>query len=313
MKQELDELVRDSMTSFTDGIELPGRLIADARPPHHRRRARIGWLTSGAAVTVAAAVAIGTALSGATPQHRIHHRGNSGGPIQTTAMVITRMEHALTAAAAGNPVAYTREVDHGVKLFLVTPHGQPIQVSGNVTRTWSRGPLQHVIVGTPTGKPALSTLTDNSGGKSVQTTVSYQQRAWWRGTYAPTVTTRPKVGCRLGEMSRTPAQWAREVRKLLSCGAAVAGRQRMDGVAAIKLKLSSSYRRACAGSNSGSCHPVSVAWSGILWANAKTYLPVRLISHGHHYSFLIDFRWLAPTAANLAKLHQSIPAGFKHV
>jgi hypothetical protein len=93
----------------------------------------------------------------------------------------------------------------------------------------------------------------------------------------------------------------------------VAGRQRVDGVDTIKLKLSSSYRRTCAGSSDGGrCHPVPVGWTGTLWANARTFLPVRLSSQGNHFSFLIDFRWLAPTKANLAKLHQPIPAGFKH-
>jgi len=50
-----------------------------------------------------------------------------------------------------------------------------------------------------------------------------------------------------------------------------------------------------------------------LWADASTYLPVRLVSHGRHYGFQIDVRWPAPTKANLAHLHQPIPAGFRHV
>lgn len=72
------------------------------------------------------------------------------------------------------------------------------------------------------------------------------------------------------------------------------------GGTAIKLKLSSSY-------------PQPVGWSGVLWADASSYLPVRLVSHGQGYSFLIDFHWLAPIAANLAKLYLPIPAGFRHV
>jgi hypothetical protein len=314
MKQDFDELIRDTMTTFTDGIDLPSRLVADARRQHHRRRVRLGWLASGAAVAGAAAVTIGTVATGTGSGPFGHpHPGHKAGQIQTTAMVISHVERALKAAASGHPVAYTRQVSHGFKLFLVAPHGKPAQVHGSVISTWTRGPLQRVVIGAPGGRPALSTVTDNSGGKSVQTIISYQQRVWWRATYDLPTTTKPRLGCELGAMNRTPAQWAREVRKLLSCGAAVAGHQRVDGVDTIKLKLSSSYRRACAGSNSGGCHPVPVGWSGMLWANAKTYLPVRLSSHGHHYSFQIDFRWLAPTAANLAKLHQPIPSGFKHV
>jgi hypothetical protein len=104
------------------------------------------------------------------------------------------------------------------------------------------------------------------------------------------------------------------VKKLLSCRAAVAGHQRIAGADAIKLKLSSSYQRSCAGTNDARrCHAQDVGWHGTLWADASTYLPVRLVSRGHHYGFQIDFRWLAPTKANLANLHQPIPSGFKHV
>jgi len=227
-------------------------------------------------------------------------------------MVVGRVEHALASAASGKPIAYVRQVSHEVRLYLAIPHGKWIRVHGSVSTTWSRGPLRHVIVGTPGGRPALSMVMDTSSGKSVQTFVSYPQHIWWRATYEKPTTTRPVLGCKVGALDRTPAQWAREVRKLLSCGAAVAGRQSVDGVATIKLKLSSRYRRACAGSSDGgSCHPVPVGWSGTLWANARTYLPVRLRSRGGDFGFQIDFRWLAPTAANLARLHQPIPAGFK--
>lgn len=313
MNTDFDELVRDSMRDFTDGVEIPARLAADARRQNRRRRrARTGWLAGGAAVAGATAVTIGV-VAGGVPVVP-HHRGSHHPPIQTTAMVVGRVEHALAAAASGNPVAFTRQANHGVRLFLMVPHGKPVQVRGNVSSTWSRGPLQHVVVGKPGGKPALSFVTDTSGGKSVQTFISYPQRLWWRGTYQAPTTKKPAVGCKIGAVSRTPAQWAREVRKLLSCGAAVAGRQRVDGVDTIRLKLSSRYHRACAGSNNGDrCHPVPVGWTGTLWANAKTFLPVRLRSHGHGFGFQIDFRWLPPTRANLAKLHQTIPAGFKRV
>lgn len=314
MNQDFDELVRDSMTRFTDGIDVPSRLFADARRQHRRRRARIGWLASGAAVAGATAVTLGSVVTGTVAQPGGHHPLGNDGPVQTTAVVITKVEHALTAAASGHPIAYTRQVNHGMKLFLVTPHGRPVRVHGSVMTTWSRGPMQRMVVGEPGGKPALATATDNSRGRSVQTIVSYQQRVWWRATYDLPTSIKPSIGCEFGAVSRTPAQWAREVRKLLSCGAAVTGRQRIDGVGTIRLKLSSSHRHACAGSSDGRrCHPQAVGWSGTLWANAKTYLPVRLKAHGSHFSFQIDFRWLTPTAANLAKLRQPIPSGFKHV
>ncbi len=323
MNREFDDLVRDSMTRFTDGIDVPAGLAAQARQHlarQRQRRARMGWLATGTAVTAVAAVFIATAAGGAAggagpaPAHPVASGGGHAVTVQTTAMVISQVDRALAKAAAAHPVAYTRQVDNGIRLFVLIPHGQPTQIQGQVTETWSRGPLEHVQVVSRTGKVTFSTETDNSSGKSVQTMVSYPQRVWWRGTYAAPTVTKPALACTLGEITRTPAQWTREVRKLLSCGAAVAGHQRVDGVNTIKLKLSSSYQRHCVASNYQShCTPQAVGWTGVLWANASSFLPVRLKSHGQRYSFQIDFRWLAPSAASLALLHQPIPAGFRHV
>jgi hypothetical protein len=315
MTREFDEEVRDSMTWFTDGVDVPAGITASARRHLRRqRRARLGWLAGGTAVAAAVAVLIGTLGSSAAPPHQIATSPTPGVTAQTTAMVVSQIEHALTKATTSNPVAYTSQTTRGVKLFVAPPHGRPAEVNSTVTRTWSRGPLEHVEFATSAGRLELGMEIDQTSGKSVQTTISYPRRVWWRGTYQVPPATKPEVACTLGETTRTPAQWTREVRKLLSCGAVVAGHSRVDGVRTIKLKLSSTVTRACAGSNSpGKCQPVSVGWTGMLWADAATYLPVRLLSRGQHFGFLIDFGWLAPTAANLAKLHQPIPAGYRHV
>lgn len=315
MTREFDEEVRDSMTWFTDGADVPAGITAAARRHLRRqRRARMGWLAGGTAVAAAAAVLIGTLGAGTGPAHQIAKSTTPGARVQTTAMVVSQIEHALTKAATSNPVAYTSQTTQGIKLVVAPPQGRPAEVNSTVTRTWSRGPLEHVEFATRAGQVKLGMEIDQRSGKSVQTTISYPRREWWRGTYQALPATNPEVACTLGEIDRTPAQWTREVKKLLSCGAVVAGHARVDGVNTIKLKLSSTYRRACAGSNSpGTCQPVPVGWTGMLWADASSYLPVRLLSHGRHFGFLIDFGWLAPTAANLAKLHQPIPAGYRHI
>lgn len=333
MNEEFDDQVRASMSRFTSDIDVPAGLVAQARSHVRRqRRSRAGWLASGAAVAAAGAVLVGTLGGGAGPASRSAIAGGTakpgpakggpaaGGPakggvtVQTTAVVVSRVDRALTKAASGNPVAFTRESTRGVGLDVLIPHGKPTEIHGNVTDTWSRGSLSHSEVLNSAGKVLFSTGTVNSASKSVQTMVSYPQQVWWRGTYAPETATRPQVGCTLGETDRTRVQWTREVKKLLSCGAKVAGVEQVDGVKTVKLKLSSSYKRACVASNYQSkCTPVSVGWHGVLWANAATFLPVRLVSHGHHYSFRIDFGWLAPTSANRALLRPVIPAGFRHV
>jgi hypothetical protein len=46
-----------------------------------------------------------------------------------------------------------------------------------------------------------------------------------------------------------------------------------------------------------------------LWVNPATYLPVRMTIGPVNASF----EWLAPTPANLAPLHLTVPAGFRQV
>jgi len=228
-------------------------------------------------------------------------------------MVINRVQRALTNAAVGDPVAYTREIGEGYKVYVMPPHGKPALVGGRVISSWSRGGLRHTVFGPQHGKPSLSMQVDTRSGRTTETSISYPQRVWWRQTFPAPWGTTPKPTCTLIQVQRTPAQWAAQVRKLLSCGAAVAGHQKIGGAAAIKLKLNS-HHFGCAAANGGRrCVPQDAGWHGALWVNTKTYLPIRLVSHGRGYAVRIDFGWLRPTPANLAKLHQTIPAGFHHV
>ncbi len=333
MNQDFDEMVKDSMKWFTDGVDVPAGFAAQAREQVRRqRRARTGWIASGAAVAAAAAVVVGavgaTGPGGAAPRHPVagggstRHLGKSapkgvtgGLKVQTTSVVISRVDRALAKAATGSPVAFTRETSTGARLAVLIPHSGPVEFSPSlVTENWSRGDFSRTDFVTPSGKVLFSQRSDNSSGKSVQTMISYQHQVWWNGTFDAPAPTQSQSACTLGETDLTKAQWTREIKKLLSCGAAFAGYQQVDGVKTVKLKLSSTIKNACAASNSpGKCTPVPVGWSGVVWANASTYLPVRLMAHGHKFSFQIDFRWLAPSAANLALLHSKVPAGFRHV
>src|SRR5262252_9115579 len=118
MNLEFDEVVRDSMTWFTDGVEVPPGLAADARRHlRRRRRVRMGWIATGTAVAGVTAVLIGTVGAGSLPA-RPGPKREQRVTVQTTAMVISRVERALANAAAGDPVAYTRQTSHGVKLFV---------------------------------------------------------------------------------------------------------------------------------------------------------------------------------------------------
>ena len=87
----------------------------------------------------------------------------------------------------------------------------------------------------------------------------------------------------------------------ISCGTLTkAGQQRVDGVEATKLT-----------SSSGSLI------SETIWVNPITYLPVRVVIRSAAGSSAAqqtaDITWLKPSAANLAVLTVSIPAGFRQV
>lgn len=313
MSTDFDELVRDAMTRFTDGVGMPSRLAADARRRHRRRRrARAGRLAAGAAI--AAAVSIATVASGTAPAPVAGRSTRSGhsAAVRTTAMVISRVERALARARSGDPVAYTRQAGSGIKVDLLIPHGKPGFAQASVITRWARDGLEHVEFAARSGKVVESTVSARKAGKDVETSVVYPQRVWWRSTYRDQSFPRPAVSCSLGPVQRTPAQWAREVRKLLSCGVAVAEYRLTRGQATIEFKLSS-HARACAGSSSGPCRKQDVSWHGLLRVNASTYLPTRLVMIGHHYKVGVEFGWLPPTKANLSMLRQRIPAGFRHV
>jgi hypothetical protein len=85
----------------------------------------------------------------------------------------------------------------------------------------------------------------------------------------------------------------------------VAGRQRLDGVEANKLR---STRKS----------PVAET----VWASPSSYLPLRVVARmtpGHPISTqgvevvqqTADISWLPPTTQNLARLTVAIPAGFR--
>src|SRR5271165_5782107 len=101
--------------------------------------------------------------------------------------------------------------------------------------------------------------------------------------------------------SSLPTTVATALRTAVSCGTlAVAGRQRADGIEAIKL----------------TSRPGSLI-SETIWVSPSSYLPVRVVVRSAPgtpaFQQTADFTWLPPTAQNLAKLTVPIPARFRQV
>jgi hypothetical protein len=261
-----------------------------------RRRNALAVAATGTAAAVAGATA-GFALTSASP---------GTAPIRTTAYVVNRVSGALAATDA---IGYSTSRLRGP--------GAPTVITGPID-TWQFGARARELIGTAAGQPATDLLWHAEGRSSVLTIIDYQNRTWTSTTIAPDQQLTPTdrnglcsgdVQMLFGSDSKTAADWRHIIETGLKCGAfTVAGRQRVDGVDAIKL----------AGHK-------SVADTTI-WVDPGSYLPVRLVSYGQvqrvgngagnrptPLTLTVDFRWLTPTRANLAKLTAPIPAGFKQV
>jgi hypothetical protein len=91
-----------------------------------------------------------------------------------------------------------------------------------------------------------------------------------------------------------PGGWAAFIRTELGCGGFVTdGRQRVDGVDAIKITGGQRI--------------------SVLWVDPVTYLPVRALLAVAQGRPQTDFRWLSATPAHLARLNVTVPIGFRQV
>lgn len=325
MNREFDELVHDSMKSFTDGIEVPAGLAAKARH-HHRqqRRTKIGWLAAGTAVAGATAVLVTTTAAGQVSPTR----PSTGQTIkaQTTAQVLSYVDRAIAKTKTTEPVQYVRETSWGVRLpVIVLEPLHPTVVRVKSISTWSRGRQERVENLASSGRLVLGAKTTTAPKMSTSIWIDYSHRIWWRVSLP---VGNPGPSCFPNVPNWTPAQWASEVTKLLSCSTVTKqGRQQVDGIDAIRLKIHTKLVRGCVMElpqvrgretvDISKCHHfewMHAGWNGNLWLDPSTYLPVRLTSFGPGRSGQrFDFQWLSPTPANLAKLRQPIPAGFRHV
>jgi hypothetical protein len=204
----------------------------------------------------------------------------------------------------------------GYSILRVSGPGAPTVMTGR-TDTWELGGRGRQLRDTAAGQPSFDLAWRPEGRSSVLTEVNYQNQTWTSVTLPPDQGLTPAGGNNLctgnavglfGANSKSAADWRQIIQTGLKCGAfTVAGRQWVDGVDAIKL----------AGHK-------SVPYSTI-WVDPHSYLPVRLVSHlrvlragedpskAASLTLTIDFRWLPPTRANLAKLTAPIPAGFHKV
>jgi hypothetical protein len=299
---DLLRLFRDEMPGpSTDAWARARAAVATARseenPPGPRPMRRPGRrrLSIAAAGTVAAAVTgLVAALLSGSPATR------PASQVQTMAFV-ARVEHALASSPQASTVEYARTVEppgSSTQLGVGSSRSGPgvdSPMTADITVSWSYRSTSTTYGFTRNGRPVFAAETTTmAGGKTGQeVAVIYADATWWRAALRPPggrPAAAPPVcgpGVQIGA-----GGWPAFIRHDLSCGQfRMAGRQRVGGVEVVKLT----------GSNGTTA-----------WVNPLIYLPVRVIVGGLAPT-QIDFRWLSPTPASLARLSVRVPAGFRQV
>jgi hypothetical protein len=306
-------------------ITRPRPTVPSARPGSglRARCRRKPWLT---ARVIAAAGAVAALAAGALTAADVTGAFGSGNAEQIqTAAYITRVEHVLATQAQEGLVSYSRTVlppgtavepssVYNWKNIGPTP-GTPSPRSpftDNVMVTWEYQDSEVDVASTTTGQPVYAeqitaTQITATGRVLTAVVVSYRNATWWRATQTlppgapvPPGVRLPPPGCRRGS---PPASnkgqpvvsngWPAYIRQALSCGVYHQdGRQRVDGIDAVKLTRN---------------------WGRlVMWIDPATYLPLRA-TQARGGVGPTDFRWFPVTAASLAHLKVSVPAGFRQV
>lgn len=297
MNTELEQRLRADMERATQEVSVPPGLALKAYR-HHRRRtmtARAVTTTAAAALLIAGSLTV-AGVTGA------FGRPSGGQQVQTAAYVISRVERALSTPAMTTVIAYTRTVyPAGITLHPVPGgmNGSGGPGSGSTQRgdyelLWANLHTTKRSVFTAAGQRLFDERLTIGNGSLTTTVVNYTSHTWWTAqSPRPAVTGPASVSCLPGggiRLSGGRNAWPDFIRAQLTCGAyAVAGKQAVDGVDALKITGNSGHLT--------------------LWVNPATYLPMRLEAGG----LQTDFQWLRPTPAHRATLDMPVPAGFHQV
>jgi hypothetical protein len=277
MNTDLETQLSADMDRFTLGIRVPPDLARKACRRNRRRRARLrAAIASGTTAALIVAVAVAGVAGVFTSTARL--------PIQTTAYVVKQVDKALAPANVATLIRVTRAVPvpgHKPGEFVSPSALLGPTCTGSTTLSWTYGEIWKLSAYDADGRHLFDLRTSATKSSVQESEVIYCNRTWWAGT-------KPRAYSGGGSGIDSPAQ----IRSALSAGIyRVAGSQLVDGVKTIKL-------------TEGPTLP-----SLTLWVSPVTYLPVRIISG----PLQVDFQWLPPTPANLARLGLPVPAGFKQV
>jgi hypothetical protein len=310
MTNGIAEMLREGFDRLTADAKAPAGMVGRAQ--RHNRRRRIVSLSAavaGTAVAAAAAVIIVTAI---VPQ---------GGPaprVRTIGYVTGRAQQALATVAQAKAIEEVRfTARNGTFGFTVlnmapsalqSPSGTAVLpgVLGSVKAQRMTSWFYHELLlqqgFSAAGKLVFTSsigMVTSPAGKRVPAAygAAYPARTRWLSPLTGRNGTLPRLTCAHAYPGAATPHLRATILKALSCGLfALDGQQRIDGVDAIKLIMKPSP---------------GLGFRQTLWLDPSTYLPLRTStaswgSHGQVSLLVADYRWLPPTAANLAALHAAI-------
>jgi hypothetical protein len=282
---------RPAGTTAGQGSELGSAITTRRARGTVRSRRRLVLRSAG---VVAAALAAGAVallvvvVPGARPV-------GTETPAVSAAYVVKQVKSALSAAEPG-------EVAH----MTFTTRGAATSGGGTTAEEWSFGRRWRTVTYSAAGRPVYD---EGVSASSVFTVVSYKTRAWARragaGQVAPLLRLLPLLPSGLGGgpglRSGSLVTVTGFLHNAVSHGSlAMAGRQRVDGIEAIKLTS-----------------PPGSLLAETVWVSPRTYLPVRVVTRpvpGQPGSGqTADISWLPPTGHNLARLTVPVPGGFREL
>lgn len=299
MNSNVEELLAQELHRQADNTQWQPKLLRGALRRHRRRQRRrlvaLPVLAAGVAAAVAVSVAAAVPGRSASPA-----RGQTA---ETAAYIVGRAKSAVAAASSD----------------VLEVRSQP-QVGWSVT-SWiaPNGVVRldtHLVPGGYTtfyAEPAKTVIVD------------YQTKSWWsvkadwlvRGMSSSRrqlAQYRHDLRLMPGLLAFQPNAWDNDDPKVTLPTPAVIRSELADGKFRLIGTQTSDGQRLIelrgADSNAGvAAHYRTLT----IWVNAATYLPVRSVAAGLGTPRLVsEFTWLPPTAANLALLKPTIPAGFRY-
>jgi hypothetical protein len=311
MTTDFEELVTETLSQHAARVTVRpdlSRLVAQARRRHLRTRL-VTCSALGAATAASVVVAVCMAATVTPPIQ-----------VRTAAYVVSRSDQALTSVAPRSFVAVaTTFGGNGLPASIF-----PIATSTRVLRTeyWSFGDRSRVEAFADNGKAVIGVGTQ-SGAVTTVTGAVYLSGTWWRALLPPgdpiTVFRAARAPqCNVHAVlaavlalanvyAELSPGWPEALRDVLACERAVAtSRQVIDGERVIRIEPK------VPGVDSAGVRIVS-------WVSASTYLPVRVLvtvqgtGPRSRWWQQEDYIWRRPSPANLYKLTQVVPAGFRRV